>query len=195
MVESEGGVEHMKKDSINLFPTRRSTLLFHMRTNIIERDAAATAGNFMEPSRLTFFCCLPIHHYHRIGFLSLLWLLIIMTDTWHFYTSLVKFVPNKISGIKPTPSFVITRAREFRVWVFFRNTLSPLIWKVRRTSSQSELTPDGVQLKNALTQQDKIRESINEQFYSFFSYKKKFTNCFSERCWLWWCMLFNLTDH
>ena len=27
----------MKKDSINLFPTRRSTLLFHMRTNIIER--------------------------------------------------------------------------------------------------------------------------------------------------------------
>ena len=35
--ESEGGVEHMKKDSINLFPTRRSTLLFHMRTNIIER--------------------------------------------------------------------------------------------------------------------------------------------------------------
>ena len=124
MVESEGGVEHMKKDSINLFPTRRSTLLFHMRTNIIERDAAATAGNFMEPSRLTFFCCLPIHHYHRIGFLSLLWLLIIMTDTWHFYTSLVKFVPNKISGIKPTPSFVITRARISCLSVFPEHLVS-----------------------------------------------------------------------
>ena len=66
--ESEGGVEHMKKDSINLFPTRRSTLLcFSYDAYFMDGQANST-----RPRRsfaLLFNCLIEReHHYHQIGF-------------------------------------------------------------------------------------------------------------------------------
>ena len=54
-------------------------------------------GELYGPSQLTFFVCFATIII-VLGSLRFS-VLIIMTDTWHFYTSLVKFVlTNKISG-------------------------------------------------------------------------------------------------
>ena len=91
MVESEGGVEHMKKDSINLFPTRRSTLLFHMRTNIIERTAERCSSNCRE-----LYGTLAAHIFLLSAYppLSSYWVPLSLVTTHHYdrYLTLLHFI-------------------------------------------------------------------------------------------------------